>query len=91
MRYMIIETFRPGAAAAIYQRARERGRMLPDGLAYLDSWVDVGVSRCFQLMQTDDRALIDRWIAAWSDLVEFEVVAVQSSAEAAQAADARPA
>ena len=86
--YMVIERFRPGRAPEIYQRARERGRMLPPGLDYLDSWVDLELSRCFQLMRTAEPALIEAWIGAWSDLVEFEVVPVQGSAEAARAADA---
>ena len=86
--YMVIERFRPGAAAQIYQRARERGRMLPAGLEYLDSWVDLDLSRCFQLMRTADRMLIGTWIEAWTDLVEFEVVPVQGSAVAARASNA---
>ena len=86
--YMVIERFRPGAAAQIYQRAGERGRMLPPGLEYLDSWVDLDLSRCFQLMRTADRTLIDTWIEAWTDLVEFEVVPVQGSADAARASNA---
>ena len=85
MRYMIIERFRPGAAPAIYRRARERGRMLPPGLEYLDSWVDLQVSRCFQLMATEDPALIDTWMRAWEDLADFEIVPVQGSADAARA------
>lgn len=88
MHYMVVEHFRPGAGAAIYARFRSRGRMLPDGVEYLDSWVEQGGTRCFQLMRTAERALLDRWMAAWSDLVEFEVVPVVSSAEAAGAARA---
>lgn len=83
--YMIVETFIPGAAPDVYRRARSRGRMLPPGLDYLDSWVDLEYSRCFQLMRTADRGLIDVWIASWSDLVRFEVIAVRTSAEAARA------
>ena len=86
--YMWIERFRPGAADEIYRRAGKHGRMLPPGLEYLDSWVDLDLSRCFQLMQTAERALIDTWIEAWNDLVEFEVVAVQGSADAARASSA---
>lgn len=83
MLYMVIEKFKPGAAAAIYQRARERGRMLPDGLEYVSSWVDLEFTTCFQLMRTDDPTLFAEWTQAWQDLVEFEVVAVRSSSEAA--------
>ena len=86
--YMVIERFRPGAATAIYRRVREHGRLLPPELEYLDSWVDLDRSRCFQLMRSAERALIDTWIEAWTDLVEFEVVAVQGSAEAARAGGA---
>jgi len=80
MLYMVIERFNDGAAPAIYRRVRERGRQLPAGLEYVDSWVDLDYARCFQLMRTDDRATIDRWIAAWSDLARFEVIAVRTSA-----------
>ncbi len=85
MLYMIVESFNPGAASEIYRRARSRGRMLPAGLEYLDSWVDLEFSRCFQLMRTDDRSLIGVWTGAWSDLVPFEVIAVRTSSEAAAA------
>ena len=86
MLYMVVEHFNPGAAPEIYRRARERGRLLPPGLEYVDSWVDLEYSRCFQLMRTDDAALFDPWINAWSDLVRFEVIAVRTSAEASRAA-----
>jgi hypothetical protein len=80
---MVIETFLRGAEP-VYARAAERGRMLPEGLLYLDSWVDARErDRCFQLMETDDPSLFEPWIAAWSDLAEFEVVPVIGSAEAA--------
>jgi hypothetical protein len=84
MRYMVIEHFTKGARP-VYQRAAERGRMLPDGLAYIDSWIDAEtLDRCFQLMETDDPALFDEWLSHWSDLGTIEVVPVISSAEAAQ-------
>jgi len=82
---MVIEHFNPGAAAEIYRRARERGRMLPPGLEYVDSWVDLEYARCFQLMRADDRALFDAWMCSWSDLARFEVIPVRTSAEAAAA------
>jgi hypothetical protein len=82
-RYMVIERFTRGAAP-VYERAAERGRLLPDGLMYLDSWIDERLDRCFQLMETDDPTLLDEWTARWSDLVEFEVVPVITSAEASQ-------
>lgn len=83
MLYMVVEKFKPGAGAEIYRRARERGRQLPAGLEYIDSWVDVEFSTCFQLMRTDDPALFAVWIRAWSDLTDFEVIPVRTSAEAA--------
>lgn len=79
--YMVVERFKD--TPAIYTRLRDRGRLMPDGLAYLDSWIDESLSICFQLMQTDDRAHLDAWIASWSDLMEFEVWPVITSAEAA--------
>src|SRR5688572_11773911 len=84
MLYMIIEYFNAGAAPEIYRRARDRGRQLPHGLEYIDSWVDLNYSRCFQLMRTEDPLLFDVWIKAWSDLCHFEVIPVRTSAEAAQ-------
>jgi hypothetical protein len=80
---MVVEYFDEGAAPVIYQRARELGRQLPDGLEYVDSWVDLDFSRCFQLMRTDDVTLFDAWIRAWSDLARIEVIPVRTSAEAA--------
>jgi hypothetical protein len=79
---MVVEEFVEGARP-VYERAAERGRMLPPGLEYVDSWIDASLERCFQLMETDDPALIDDWIAKWSDLARFEVVPVLSSDEAA--------
>lgn len=84
MLYMIIERFRPGQAAAVYGRARERGRMMPPGLTYVASWVETSLERCFQVMECEDPDLLQVWIAAWEDLVEFEVVPVIRSAEAAE-------
>jgi hypothetical protein len=83
MHYMIIEQFRNGNAKPVYDRFRERGRLAPDGLKYVTSWVDADLTRCFQVMQCDDRALLDEWLARWSDLVDFEVIPVITSAEAA--------
>ena len=85
MRYMVIETFTHGSRP-VYERARDRGRMLPEGLRYVESWVEEGLGRCFQLMETDDPALFDAWTAAWADLADFEIVPVVASADAAAAA-----
>jgi hypothetical protein len=83
MLFMVIERYRDRNAAAIYQRFQEKGRMLPDGLVYLTSWVEENYDRCFQLMETDDPKLFDEWIACWNDLVEFEVFPVIDSQQAA--------
>lgn len=82
MLYMVIERFKNRGARAVYDRAREKGRMLPDGLSYVASWVERDFTRCFQLMETNDTALLKVWADRWCDLVEFEFVPVVTSAEA---------
>jgi hypothetical protein len=80
---MVIETYTHGPGS-VYARAAERGRMLPPGLGFVDSWIDMrDLDRCFQLMETDDVSLFDQWTASWNDLVAFEIIPVISSAEAA--------
>jgi Protein of unknown function (DUF3303) len=81
---MVVEHFRDGDAIPVYRRFRDRGRLAPDGLVYVSSWVDEEMHICYQLMETDDRALLDQWMANWADLVDFEVHPVISSAEAAE-------
>ena len=77
--YMVVETYRHGPEP-VYHRFDQQGRMLPDGLEYIDSWLESGSkNRCFQLMATNDRSLFDVWIAKWDDLVDFEVVPVDRS------------
>ena len=90
MFYMVVETYRDGPGP-VYERAGEQGRMLPEGLRYIDSWVvdDERLDRCFQLMETDDRGLLDAWRARWADLVEFDVFPVIESGEAARRTNAR--
>ena len=83
MRYMIVETFTSGPEP-VYARFRDRGRMAPDGLRYVSSVVTTDGRRCFQIMECDDPTLLARWMAAWSDLVAFEVIPVISSEEAAE-------
>jgi Protein of unknown function (DUF3303) len=73
-RYMVIEHFAAGAKESIYDRFRDKGRMLPDGLVYIESWLEKDGNRCFQLMETNDPALFDRWMDCWKDLVRFEIV-----------------
>ena len=82
--YMVLERFRNGDAGPVYARFRERGRLAPDGLTYISSWVTEDLSTCFQIMETADRALLEEWMSHWSDLVEFEVHPVVTSQQAAQ-------
>ena len=83
MQYMIVETFRHGAAP-VYARLRADGRLTPEGLTYVSSVVSVDGERCYQLMECEEPRLMDEWMAAWADLVAFEVVPVIASAEAAR-------
>lgn len=83
MLYMIIEHFRDGDPRPVYQRFRERGRLAPEGLRYVSSWVTSDLAHCYQVMECDDRSLLDQWIAQWQDIVEFECIPVITSAEAA--------
>ena len=80
---MVVERFRDGAGP-VYERARERGRLLPDGLRYVSSWVEANFGRCFQVMECDDLSLLMAWISRWSDLVDFEVHPVMTSPQAAE-------
>ena len=79
---MVIEDFRNGDPRPVYARFAERGRLAPEGMRYVSSWVTDDLRRCFQVMECDDRTLLDEWIAQWSDIVEFEVIPVRTSAEA---------
>ncbi|MGA3025270.1 MAG: DUF3303 family protein [Bryobacteraceae bacterium] len=82
--YMVVEHFRNGDAAPVYRRFRDNGRMAPAGLVYVSSWVDETLERCYQVMETHDRRLLDEWLANWSDLADFEVYPVITSKEAAE-------
>lgn len=84
MLWMIVERFRNRDAVPVYRRFRDKGRMAPAGLRYVDSWVTDDFSTCYQLMECDDRAELDVWMANWNDLVDFEVVAVMPSAQAVE-------
>jgi Domain of unknown function (DUF3303) len=83
MLYVIIEHFKNRDPIPVYRRFRDRGRMAPEGLRYISSWVDEKLERCFQVMESSEPRLLDEWIANWSDIVEFEVYPVISSEEAA--------
>ena len=85
MRYMVIERFRGGDPLPVYRRFRERGRLMPDGLQYVSSWVTEDFSRCFQVMECEDPRLLQEWMDQWKDLMEFEVIRVMTSAEAVAA------
>ena len=74
MQYMVIESIKPDSVQLVYDRFHSKGRMLPDGLIYIDSWLENQGNRCFQLMKTSDVSLFDQWISHWSDLVDFEVI-----------------
>lgn len=79
MLYMVIERFKD--APAIYRRLREKGRMMPEGLEYVSSWIDVDLKTCWQLMGAEDESLLQRWADNWKDLMDFEIVPVRTSAE----------
>ena len=84
MLYMIVEQFK-GDPVPVYRRFRDRGRLAPDGLRYVNSWVTADLQRCYQVMECDDPRLLEEWMSRWEDLVVFEVVPVVTSAEAAAA------
>ena len=85
MFYMIIEHFRDGNAVPVYRRFRDRGRLADERLRYVSSWVTADLARCYQVMECDDRVLLDAWMAQWADIVDFEVESVMTSAEAVAA------
>lgn len=85
MLFMVIEHFRDQNAKAVYRRFREQGRLMPDDITFVDSWVTADLSRCFQLMKCDDVTLLQRWVAEWSDLVSFEIVPVSSGKHTGEA------
>ncbi|MEO1491185.1 MAG: DUF3303 family protein [Pseudomonadota bacterium] len=82
-RYMVIETFKPGSLDQIYHRLHTKGRGLPDGLHFIESWLAADGSRCFQIMETEDPATFDAWMPYWSDLVTFDIVALGEKPAAA--------
>jgi hypothetical protein len=82
MWFIVIERFKD--AKAVYRRVREKGRMLPKGLKYVESWVETNYNRCFQLMECEDASLFQTWVIQWQDLVDFEIVPVVESKQAAK-------
>lgn len=81
MLFMVIEHYKDGNAEEVYRRLQEEGRTTPDGLTYIDGWAEANFARCFQVVECDDARMIQRWIAEWDDLMEFEVVPIVSSEE----------
>jgi hypothetical protein len=88
MLYMVVERFKD--APAMYQRLREKGRLMPEGLEYISSWIDVDLKICWQLMRAEDESLFQRWIENWNDLMEFEIVPVRTSAEMRERMENQP-
>jgi hypothetical protein len=88
MQYMIIERFHDGKVKDIYKRFEEKGRMLPEGVTYINSWINQSVSICYQVMESDLPGKIDQWISYWNDLADFEVIPVINSSEAKAKASA---
>ena len=82
MLYMVLERFKD--APAIYQRLREKGRMMPDGLEYVSSWINADLTMCWQLMRTEDESLFQLWTDNWKDLMDFDIVPVRTSAEVSE-------
>jgi len=76
VQFMVIETFRNQDATTVYRRFREKGRMMPDGLTFIESFVTADLSRCFQVMECEDVTLLQKWVAQWSDLIGFEILPV---------------
>jgi len=81
MLFMVIERFKNRDAVAVYRQSREQGRMMPEGLKYVGSWIEANFDRCFQLMECDDPRLFQQWVIRWHDLIQFEIVPVVPSKE----------
>lgn len=85
MQFMVIERFRNQDAATVYRRFRDKGRLMPEGITFVASWVEINLDRCFQIVECDDVALVQNWIANWTDIASFEIVAVSTGKETAVA------
>jgi len=83
MLFMVIEHFDQARVKEIYARFQEKGRMAPEGLIYVDSWISADFGRCFQIMQCDDVTKLQEWVLAWGDLARFEIVPLASSKDTA--------
>lgn len=82
MLFLVVERFRNGNPRPVYDRFDAHGRLAPDGVQYVNSWITSDLTTCYQVMETDDRELLDEWIGNWSDIVDFEVLEVMTSSEA---------
>jgi len=82
---MILERFRNGDPRPVYERFDQRGRLMPEGMRYVDSWVAADLASCYQVVECDDRSSLERWMSEWSDLVDFDVTPVLTSAAARDA------
>ncbi len=85
MLFMVIEHFRTAGAVDVYRRLRDEGRTAPEGVRYISSWVDLSFRQCFQVMEAKDEAVLKKWTDSWEDLVQFEIVPMRTSEEAAEA------
>lgn len=84
MQFMVIEHFRPGQVTTLYRRFRDQGRMAPESVKYICSWVDLDFQRCFQVMEAESESMLKEWTDHWTDLVEFEIIPVRTSEDAAR-------
>ena len=82
MQYMIIEKFYPNKVKQLYKRFEEKGRQLPEGVSYINSWINEDVTICYQVMESDAKEKINEWIKHWNDLADFEIIPVITSAQA---------
>jgi hypothetical protein len=82
--YMIIERFKNRDPVPVYRKFRDKGRMAPEGLTYVSSWITEDMDRCYQVMECDDRRILDEWMTRWSDVTDFEVIPVVTSAQAVE-------
>ena len=89
MLFMVVEHFRDRDAKAVYRRFRDQGRMMPEGLKYVGSWIEANFDRCFQLMECDDARLLQEWILSWGDLADFEITPVVPSTETRELVEKR--
>ena len=86
MLYFIIEQFHPGKVQELYKRFEEKGRMMPEGVSYINSWINKELTVCYQVMEADDINKLQEWISNWDDLADFEIIPVITSKEAKEKA-----